>query len=134
MVPIRFYIGLALALALGVGVALFGAHYRQLQNAAGQNEQRGAVIENTSAGIADGVEIDMERARLDALMASNRDDFQRAKTEAKRNEPETATRATRAVPDSVRAAFRERRLARERRGCTGDECRQDDQQSPASER
>jgi hypothetical protein len=134
MTQIRFYGGLALALALGVAIALFGGHYRKLQIAAQQNEQRGSVLETTSAGVADTVDIDKALAENRAALAANRNAFQKALQEAKRNEPETAARAVLPVPDSVRTAYRERRLARERLGCAGRQCRQDDQADAASQR
>lgn len=126
MAPTKFYIGLGAALLLGVGVAMFGAHYRELQHSAQQNENRGQVLTNASAGVQEGTDIDEFKAGYNAALAANRSAFQQAKQEAIRNEPETATRAVRNVPDSVRNAYRERRRARERLGCAGGECRQDD--------
>lgn len=125
MTPTKFYIGLGVALLLGVGIALFGADYRRLQRASAQNEHRGQVLTNASAGAAESIDIDEFQAGYNAALAANRDAFQKAKTEAKRNEPETAARAVRPVPDSVRGAYRERRLARERLGCAGRECGED---------
>lgn len=126
MTPIKFYIGLGVALVLGIGIALFGADYRRLQKAAAQNENRGQVLTNASAGAKESIDIDEFQAGYNAGLAANRDAFQRAKQEAIRNEPETAARAVRPVPGSVRDAFRERRLARERLGCAARECRKDD--------
>lgn len=134
MVPTKVYVGLVLALLLGVGIALFGADYRRLQNAAAQNEQRGQVLTNTSQGVADGVDIDDFKAGVETGLAAGKEAFQTSKREAIRNEPETAARADRPVPDSVRRAYRERRLARERLGCAAGECGKDDQADAAAER
>lgn len=126
--------GLVLAVALGVMVALFGADYAQMRKAAAQNEQRGQVLVNTSAGVADGVEIDQVQEAYKKGLDDARSTFQQAKSEAKRNEPETASRAGRAVPDSVRSAYRERRRSRERLGCVSGECPQDDNANAPAKR
>ena len=125
-IDIKTVIGLVVAVAFGVGVALFGQHYRNLQAAAATSEHRGTVLQNTSAGVQDGVTLDQVQNTVDQGLAKARDEFQRSNREAQRNEPNTATRATGAVPDSLRSAYRERRRARERLGCAGGECPQDD--------
>jgi hypothetical protein len=122
MKQIELYVGLTLAVILSVGVSLFAGHYQELQRAAAQNEQRGGVIHATSQGIARGVDVDAFLSSNDVVIGTGRDAFNHTITEAKRHEPETAARADRTVPVSVRNAYRERRLARERRGCTGSEC------------
>jgi hypothetical protein len=122
MTPIKFYIGLIVAVIFGVAIALFGADYRRLQQASAQNENRGQVLQNASDGIKDGEEIDTVQQAYTRGLADARAAFQQQKSEAKRNEPETAMRAVRPVPDSVRDAARQRRLARERLGCAGREC------------
>ena len=54
--------------------------------------------------------------------------------EGQRNDPEARARADRPVPDSVRNAFRERRLARERSGCIGAGCRAEPDTNAPSKR
>jgi hypothetical protein len=130
----KLIVGLLLALALGVAVAMFGGHYTRLQHAAAQNEGRGLVLENTSAGVADGVDNDQAQAQVDTGLAQGRDTFKTSINEAKRHDPETANRADRVVPERVRNAYRERRLARERLGCAGRECAKDDNADTATQR
>jgi len=115
-------IGLVISILLTVAITLFAGHYRELQKDAAVGKLRGGVLESTSAGVEQGVKIDQEQARQEQGIAAARDQFQNSKQKAKDNEPETASRSVRPVPDSVRAAYRERRLARERLGCTGSEC------------
>ena len=125
MNPAKFYIGLIVAVVLSVVVSLFAGHYRRLQEGSVLGQQRGQVLENTSAGVEESIDIDEFNAGYNAALSANRTAFQQAKQEAIRNEPATASRAVRPVPDSVRNAFRERRRARERLGCAGRECAQD---------
>lgn len=134
MTQIKLAVILLVAVILSVGVTLFTGHYRELTRAAEQNEQRAGVLANASAGIEDGVDIDAFLSSNQVVIGTGRNNFQRAKQEAIRNEPETADRADRAVPDSVRRAYRERRIARERRGCAGGQCQQDNQARPAAQR
>jgi hypothetical protein len=126
MTQARVILALIVAIALSVGITLFGADYHRLRNAAAQNEQRGGVITATDAGIKQGESIDAAQDIYQRGLADARAGFQQTKSEAQRNEPETAARAVRPVPDSVRNAYRERRRARERLGCTARECREDD--------
>lgn len=92
------------------------------REAAQVNEQRGAKIEATDGIITDGAKADADRNDDNNAVNTGRDTYNTAKEEAKRNEPETAVRADRTVPASVRNAFRARRLARERLDCVGNEC------------
>jgi len=130
----KFYIRLGVLVVLLVVLAVLIVRYRQGREAVVLSENRGAVLENTSAGVREGGVIDNEQAERDAGLAAGRERFQQAKREAIRNEPQTADRADRPVPDSVRDAFRERRRARERLGCAGRECGEDDATDPAAER
>lgn len=122
MKQIELYAGLLLAVIVSVGVSLFAGHYRELQRAAATNELRGGVLTNASAGINRGVDIDNFLSSNDVVIGTGREAFTHTIAEAKRHEPEVADRADRPVPASVRNAYRERRLARERRGCPAGEC------------
>jgi len=122
----------AIILALLVIIAV--GSIQSLRNAAAVGEQRGGVLGSASEGVAQGVKIDQEQQRESVVISAGRDTFQRTKSEAIRNEPTTADRATRAVPDSVRQAYRDRRRARERLGCAGSECAQDDDAHEAAQR
>lgn len=109
-------IGLIVAVVLAVALSLGANHYMSLREAAAQNEQRGQVLQTTSGIIKDADTTATQRQQEQAQVATGRIDFHATIEEAKRNEPETADRATRTVPASVRNAYRERRLARERLG------------------
>jgi len=122
MKRIEIIIGLTVAVILSVGVSLFARDYMDAKRAQAQNEQRGRVLINATAGIERGVDVDAFLSNNDVVIGTGRETFNRTMQEARRHEPETAARADRAVPVSVRNAYRERRLARERRGCTGSEC------------
>lgn len=125
---------LILALIIGAAV-LFGVQkVLDWREAAQQNEQRGRTITATSGIINDGSKADADRTTTDTGISQGRQEFHDNQQEAKRNEPETAARADRAVPASVRNNFRARRLARERSGCVGDECQARPPASASSER
>ena len=120
--PYRETIKLILAIAIGAGILFAGQKVLDWKQAASSNEQRGRTMEATSGITSDGAKADEDRAQADAGIASGRDNFNNATDEDRRNEPETAVRDDRAVPSSRLRAFRDRRLARERLGCTGEQC------------
>lgn len=113
---------LLIAVLIGAAV-LFGVQtVLDWREGAQVGEQRGRTATATSGIINDGVKADAQRDAVDTGIAQGRDKFNDDYQEAKHNEPETAARADRAVPVSVRNAYRTRRLARERLGCIGSEC------------
>lgn len=113
---------LIIALLIGAAV-LFGVQkVLDWREGAQVGEQRGRTATATSGIINDGTKADAQRDTVDTGIAQGRDKFNDNYQEAKRNEPETAARADRSVPVSVRNAYRARRLARERLGCIGSEC------------
>jgi hypothetical protein len=122
--------GLIIAVLLAVGISLWGSHYMNLQREAALAKTRAGVLTTTSQGVADGTRIDQAQATTNAALAQGRETFHVTIQEAKRNEPETANRAVRPVPDSVRNAAAERRRARERLGCAGGECDEGRHASP----
>ena len=134
MTPVKLYAYGAAVLVLVLLLSGAAIRLQQLREAASQNESRGHVIEDTSAAVRDAAIIDKEQAARDDAIAAARNTFQQSKQKAIRNEPEIATRATRVVPVSVRDAFRERRLARERLGCVAAECHQDHEGDTAAKR
>lgn len=119
---IKIIIGLIVTVVLSVLLTLGGNHYMSLRKAAAENEHKAGVLVATSHGVEVGAANDIEQRETEAAVTQARQEFTIRVQEAKRNEPQTADRADRPVPGSVRAAYRERRLARERRGCAGDEC------------
>ena len=115
-------VGLLIAVILAVAISLAGGHYLSLQKQAAVGQQRGGVLESTSQGVAEGERIEAVQEAYNQGLQAGRQTFHETKEEAKRNEPQTAERAIRTVPPSVRNAYRERRRARERLGCAGSEC------------
>ena len=98
------------------------------------SQQQGRTLQSTSGIIEDGSESDKQRDKTDTGLAEAREDFKRQYEEDKRRDPEIASRAVRVVPQRVRDNFRARRLARERLGCAGSECRKGLEEDSASER
>ena len=131
---IRIVLALILTAAIAVGCVLGFQQITAWRSAAIQNEQRGGVMVSTDAGIKQGENIDALQEAYNRGLSDGRDMIQQTKDEAKRNEPETAARAVRNVPVSVRNAYSERRRARERLGCTARECREDDETDAAAKR
>ena len=127
-------IKLILAGLLGVGLLFAGQKVLDWKAAADQNEARGRTLESTSGITADGAKADEDRDKTDAGVAAGRDDFNNSTEEDRRNEPETAVRDTGNVPASRMRAFRERRLARERLGCAGEQCEPRSEGEAAPER
>lgn len=119
---IKIIIGVIVTIVLSVLLSLGAGHYNSLRKAAAENEHRGGVLTATTAGVEVGQQNDAEQARTDAGIAQGRQEFVVRLEEGKRNEPDTAVRADRPVPASVRAAYSERRRARERLGCAGGQC------------
>ena len=122
-VQAQVVMGLIFAVVVAVALSIAAQHYFNLRDAAAQG-----AIDKEKAGttvdvIVDSDEAAVERATVDTGVAAGRDTYQTTTAKAKRNEPTTAARADRAVPASVRGAYRERRLARERLGsdAVGDE-------------
>lgn len=122
MVQTKIIVGLIVTVVLSVLLTLLANHYNDLRNAAAQNELRGAVLKSTTAGVQVGVDNEAARDADASATAGARENFVITLQEGRRNDPEIADRADRAVPDRVRDAYRARRLARERSGCPGGEC------------
>jgi acyl-CoA synthetase (AMP-forming)/AMP-acid ligase II len=121
-IAIEYLAQIVAAALIALAVVFLFSHYRNLKEAAAVSDVREQVLTNASAGVSDGVDIDAQQQAYAQGLAYARATFKDQKDEAKRNEPETADRAVRAIPDSVRNAARQRRLARERLGCAGREC------------
>jgi hypothetical protein len=124
-----------LALAVLVGCAiLYGAQtVFSWKEAAEQNERRGRTLEATSGIIKDESKNEEQRLVIDTGLLEGRARFNQ-QLEDDNNEPKIAARGSSAVPDSRLRAFRERRLARERLGCTGAECQPGSEDPPPAER
>lgn len=115
---------LIVAIVIAVSLSLFGADYVATKRAAAVGVQRGGTLEAASLAIYDGTQAEADRTRITQGLDLGSITFRYQLDEAQRNEPETAERADRTVPVSVRNAYRDRRRARERLGCVGSECPQ----------
>lgn len=113
---------LVVAGVIAGGIVLAYNHYQAIKAEAQAGRQHKTVLGTASGVVTDGAAADRSSAAVDQAVAGAADAFANAIEEAKRNEPETARRADGLVPDSVRNAYRERRLARERSGCVSGEC------------
>jgi hypothetical protein len=119
---IKVIIGLIVTILITVALILGSQTVISWKEGYDQNQINTGKLESTSGIIDDGAKADENRAEVDQTVAQGRDQFNQDYEGAMRNEPETAARADRPVPDSVRKAFRERRIARERSGCAGQQC------------
>ena len=129
---VQIIIALLVTVAISVALTFATSHYIKLRDAAAQGELDKGKLETTTGVIADSDEADEDRDRTDAVVSDARGTYNTRIEEAERNEPQTRNRADRAVPDSVRRAYRERRLARERLGRdeVGDEAGAGSQDAP----
>jgi uncharacterized SAM-binding protein YcdF (DUF218 family) len=75
-----------------------------------------AKVEATAGMTQDAVAADSDRAQASEATAAGRTIFIEHTTRNEANEPHVRSRADQPVPDSVRNAFKARRLARERSG------------------
>lgn len=117
------------------GLAVLGVkHVKDWYDLKEVAETATAIGQASSGIIEDSAKADEDRSNVDYAVGQGRDAFRQSYQGAKANEPEVADHASRAVPLSVRRAFRERRLARERSGCAGGECKEGLETSPPSER
>ena len=80
-----------------------------------------AKVESTAGINRDAEEADKDAGKVEQKVSQGREVYHTIYKEAKNNEPKVADRASAAVPASVRRAFRERRLARERSGQLGEQ-------------
>lgn len=119
---------------LAVAIAAGAMYVSNLREASALSEQRGTTLQTTSAVIDDGAIADQAQAAVAQGIAAGRDQFTETYNEAKRHEPTVADRADRPVAASVRDAYRQRRLARERSGCVRSECEARGQAGDATER
>ena len=105
------------------GLAVLGVkHVKNWYDLKGVAETATAIGQASSGIIEDSAKADEDRSNVDYAVGQGRDAFRQSYQGAEANEPEVADHASRAVPLSVRRAFRERRLARERSGCVEGQC------------
>lgn len=125
---------LIIALVIGCLLFYFGQTVLDWREGAQQNEQRGRTMQATTDIAKDGAKADEQRLFIDVGLLEARARFNQQLEEDKANEPEVAERADRTVPSSRLRAFRERRLARERLGCAGEQCQSRSTEANAPER
>lgn len=119
---IRVVVSLIVTVLLTVAMVIGGQQILAWKRGAEKAEAQTHTMEATSAIIGSGVKSDADRTTTDTRVVQGRAQYQSSYSEAEANEPVVANRASRPVPDRVRNAFRERRLARERSGCAGEQC------------
>lgn len=122
LTPYLETIKLVLAVLVGCALLWGGQKVLSWREAAALSEQQGRTAGATVGISQDGAKADADRVATDTGVRQGRDQFNQTYDEANRHEPETAARSDRAVPVRVRDAFRERRLARQRLGCVGEQC------------
>lgn len=112
-----------IALGLLIGLSVLGAkHLKDWYDLRQTVETQGHIGKAASGIETDASKADANRAKTDNGIKAGRDDFQNRYQRDIRDDTETATHSTHVVPKRVRDNFRERRLARERSGCTGTKC------------
>ena len=131
---IRVIIGLIATALVAISLVLGGQKIWSWREGSIQNEVKEETLKATSGIIEDGAKADEDRANTDESVGQARGQFNRDYEGAMQHEPATATRANTVVPDSVRSAFRARRIARERSGCAGEQCGAGPPSSESSER
>lgn len=119
---VRIIIGLVVTILITIALVVGGQTVMNWKEGYDQNHLKEGTLQSASGIIADGSKADADRSNVDQSIGQGRQQFQEDYDGAMTHEPETAARADRPVPDSVRRAFRERRLARERLGCAGEQC------------
>ena len=123
-VRVAFYVLIGVVVLLGFFLWLKGRDdNRDLKGVAEQSirtdKAAGAIAKD--AGVVQGVIDNDENAA-----ASARNAYQRGYEDAKRNDPVVAPWGAQPIPQRLRDLARQRRLDRERLGCTGDGCPVDD--------
>lgn len=112
-----------IALGLLIGLSVLGAkHLKDWYDLRQTVETQGHIGKAASGIETDASKADANRAKADNEIKTGRNDFQNRYQRDIRDDAETATHSTHVVPKRVRDNFRERRLARERSGCTGTKC------------
>lgn len=99
---------------------------QQTQASAEQGVRTGVAVTGITQDASDAAD---ETQRVEITVTDARSAYQRGYQDAKREDPSIADWAAQPVPQRLRDLARERRLARERLGCSGDGCGDDDRTS-----
>ena len=122
------------AILIAVGVSVMMDNYNDGQRAEAIVEETKPIVANTDTTIQEGLVEETARKAYELGVANARQEFKQQQAEDKRNEPETAARADRAVPRSVLNNFAKRRAARERLACPQGQCAEGDTAKDAPQR
>lgn len=111
------------AIGLLIGLSVLGVkHIRDWYILKDKVEVQSNIGKATSDMTGDGAKADEDRSQTNQHVDYGRSEFQSRYQRDKRDDVETANHANHVVPKRVRDNFRERRLARERSRCVGNEC------------
>ena len=120
-------IGYVLLAAIIIGLFFWWMHNRENSVQILASAEQGVRTSQATSGIAqDAGVVQGVIDRGEEATASARNDYQRGYEDAKRNDPTVAPWGAQPVPQRLRDLARERRLARERLGCAGSGCPDDD--------
>lgn len=122
------------ALLIGGAILWVGQIVMGWKEAHDLSKQQMRTAEATSGILKDEKASMEEQDKQSSVLIAGRERFTARTEEAKQNDPTVAERANRPVPDSLRRAYRERRLSRERLGCFGENCGKELAADAASER
>lgn len=122
------------AVIVAVSIVVLNDKWKDGQEAVATIEIMKPIAKDTTVTINEGVVAEAARKAYELGVNKARDEFKQQQAEDKRNDPETAARADRVVPRSVRNNFQKRRAARERLGCPSGECAEGDAAQSAPER
>lgn len=123
-VRVAFYVLIAVAVLLGFFLWL---NARDNKLATRDSAEQGVRTDRAATGIAqDAGVVQGVIDRGETGVNSARSEYQRGYEDAKRNDPTVAPWGAQPVPQRLRDLARQRRLARERLGCAGDGCPDDD--------
>lgn len=134
MIPTKDTLHLLLALLIGGAILWMGQTVMSWKEAHDLSKQQTRTAEATSGILKDEEVSTKEQDKQGTVLTEGREQFNARTEEANKNDPTAAERSVRPVPDSLRRAYRERRLARERLGCVGENCGKELAPDPAPKR
>jgi len=122
------------ALLIGGAILWVGQTVMSWKEAHDLSKQQTRTAEATSGILKDEQASIKEQDKQGSVLNAGRERFTARIEEANQNDPIFAERSVRPVPDSLRRAYRERRLARDRLGCAGENCGKEPAADSAPER
>lgn len=134
MVPVKDTVQLIIALLIGAVILFAGQRIMSWKQGYELSQQQTETAKATSGILKDSQQSAKEQEKQSSAIDTGREAFNNKTEEDRRNDPTVAERANRPVPDSLRRAYRERRLARDRLGCAGAGCGEEPSPDAAPER